>query len=299
MLTNKYNTPDIMQDVFNEPPRHSAGRSDYSATSLVKPPRILQLQKRYGHQIVEDYRDKWHLFVGSALHEYVERKLMRMPEKYIVEQKLTEFINDRKVVAIPDAYDTQNDIIYDHKSATSWAWNSDHKEEYEQQLNINAWFMRQSGYQPERACLNMWTKDWSIGMSRFKDAADYPPNPMWIQDVPLWSEQEQEDFINARIDLHKEYEEVSDEELPPCTKEEMWAKDSSFAVKAPNVYKAKRVLKTRKEAEDWLRNCRAAKSDWYIEERPGERVRCADYCNVKKYCSQYQEYLESTHVNEM
>lgn len=296
MLTNKHNTPEIMVDALQDEVRHAAGRSDYSATSLVLPPRILQLKKRYGHQIIDDAMDRWHLFVGSALHEYVERKLKRLPEKYIVEAKMTEFLGDRKVVAIPDAYDLEKDIIYDHKSATSWAWNSDHKEEYEQQLNINAWFMRQSGYQPERGYLNMWTKDWSAGMAKYKGAEDYPPNPMWLQEVPIWSEQEQEDFINARLDLHKDYEDVADEELPFCTKEEMWAKDSTYAVKAPGVYKAKRVLKTKKEAEAWLRNCPAAKSNWYVEERPGERVRCSQYCNVKKYCSQYQEYLESKNV---
>ena len=293
MITNHNNTPEIMMDVLDDQPYHHAGSADYSATSLIKSPRQLQLEKRYRHQVTDDAMDRWHLFLGNALHEYIERQLLKKPEKYIVERKMTEFINGRKVVAKIDAYDVKNDVLYDHKSATHWAWGDKPKEEYEQQLNINAWFMRQEGYEPIRASLNMLTKDWSAGMAKFKTDDEYPSNPMWIQDVPLWSEQEQEDFINARIDLHKEYEDVSDDELPFCTKEEMWAKDSSYAVKAPNVYKAKRVLPTLEQAQEWLSDSRIAKSDWYIEERPGERVRCAQYCSVKKFCNQYREYLES------
>jgi len=293
MLTNFNNTPKIMMHVLEDAVRHQLGRSDYSATSLVLPPRILQLKKRYSDQIRDDAMDRWHLFLGNALHEYIEKQLRRYPERYIVEHKITEFIKDRKIVAIPDAYDVIDDIIYDHKSATSWAWGDQPKEEYEQQLNINAWFMRQSGYEPIKGSLNMLTKDWSAGMAKFKSEEDYPPNPMWEQDISLWSEQEQEDFINARLDLHIECEDMSDEELPYCTDEEMWAKESSYAVKAPGVYKAKRVLKTWDDANNWLNNCRTARPDWYIEERPGERVRCEQYCSFKNVCSQYKEYKEA------
>jgi hypothetical protein len=283
-----------MVDVLNDQPYHHAGSADYSATSLVMSPRQLQLKKRYGDRIKDDVQDRWYIFLGNALHEYIERALAKMPNKYIVERKITEFIKDRKVVAKLDAYDVENDILYDHKSATHWAWGDPAKEEYEQQLNINAWFMRQAGYQPVKAILNMLTKDWSAGMAKFKGEDEYPPNPMWELDVPLWSEQEQEDFINQRLDMHMEHEETSDEDLPFCTNDEMWAKDSTWAVKAPGVYKAKRVLKTKKEAEDWLAASRTARPDWYIEERPGERTRCAQYCNVNKFCNQYQEYLDAS-----
>ena len=289
MLTNNYNTPSIMLDVLEDDVRHDVGSSDYSATSLVLPPRLLQLKKRYGHQIIDDARDRWHLFLGSALHEYIEKKLKRKPDKYIVEHKITEFVNDRKVVAIPDAYELDTKTVYDHKSCTQWQWNSEHKLEYEQQLNINAWFLRQCGYHPERGALTMLTKDWTVSALHRMGPEAYPPNPMWVQDIPIWSEQEQEDFINARLDLHKECEEMSDEELPLCTDEDMWAQNTKWAVMAPGVYKAKKLAGSEQEAKEWIANSRLAKPNWYIEKRPGRRTRCEDYCPVKRFCSQYKE----------
>lgn len=292
MITNNNNTPDIMLDVLDDDVRHDVGASDYSATSLVQAPQMLQLKKRYGHQIVDDAMDRWYLFVGNAMHEYIEKNLRKKPEKYLVEHKLTEFIGDRKVVAIPDVYDLENDVLYDHKSTTSYSWNDEPNDEYVQQLNINAWFLRKNGKEPKKAALNMMTKDWSAGMAKFKGPEDYPPNPMWEQEVPLWSEEDQKKFIDARLELHKSCEGLTDEQLPPCTEEEMWAKPNTYAVKKRGVYVAKRVLPTLHEAEDWMALSKIP--DLYIEERKGERTRCEKYCRVNKFCKQYQKYLEDS-----
>jgi hypothetical protein len=47
------------------------------------------------------------------------------------------------------------------------------------------------------------------------------------------------------------------------------------------------VLETAyQEAEENL------KDGYEIETRSGERRRCADYCQVNQFCSQYQQYLQ-------
>lgn len=291
MLTNKHNTPDIMMDVIDDKPYLPAGGADYSATSLIEPPQKIQLNKRYGHQIVDDALDRWNLFLGSAVHEYIEKELSHFSDKYILERKFTDIIDGKKVVAKLDAYDVKNDVLYDHKTGKSFAYSNGHKKEWEEQLNINAWFLNKEGIHPKKAYISMLTLDWMMGMARFKGPEDYPQNPMYLFDIPLWSEEEQLAFIKERLAKHMAAEELKDEDLPQCTEEEMWAKPSSYAVKKKGVYVAKRVLPTLHEAEDWMAKSKIP--DLYIEERKGERTRCEKYCRVNKFCKQYQKYLEN------
>jgi hypothetical protein len=37
-----------------------------------------------------------------------------------------------------------------------------------------------------------------------------------------------------------------------------------------------------------------AGKDYFIEIRQGERTRCANYCQVNQFCSQYQKFLKET-----
>jgi hypothetical protein len=57
-LSNNKNIPAIMIDVLESKPYLQAGASDFSATSLVDPPQLVQLKKRYGHLVQDDAMDK-------------------------------------------------------------------------------------------------------------------------------------------------------------------------------------------------------------------------------------------------
>lgn len=290
-MTNKYETPEIMMDVLRDKPYIRGGAADYSATSLIQAPQQLQLKKRYKDQLKIDARDKWNIFLGNAVHHEIEKGLAFYPEKYMLERKFTDFIMGRKVVAVVDAYDNDKDIIYDHKTCKHFAYTDDHKKEWEQQLNINAYLMQEDGFQPEQAKILALTMDWMKGQTKWKGRDEYPINPMYLFDIPLWSQADREQFIRDRLALHIESEDLPDHELPECTDDEMWAKPATFAVKKKGVYVAKRVLSTRKEAEEWMSKSRL--TDLYIEERPGSRVRCEDgWCDVASVCPQYREYLE-------
>lgn len=289
MLTNKNKISELMVDVFDDKPYIPAGTADYSATSMIDPPRLVILKKRYGDQVVDDVMDRWNIFLGNAVHEKIEKELGNFPTRYILERKFTEVVNGKKIVAKIDAYDTETDTLYDHKTCKVFAWSNEPKKEWEEQLNINIWFLRKAGFEPVRACINALMLDWLPGMAKFKGPEEYPQVPMCEFEIPIWTFDEQEAFIINKLDVLSEAESLDDDSLPLCSDAEMWAKPDTYAVKKEGVYVAKRVLPTMKEAEEWIARQRNFR-ELYIEPRPGERVRCANYCKVKAFCSQYKEY---------
>ncbi len=75
--------------------------------------------------------------------------------------------------------------------------------------------------------------------------------------------------------------------LPECTPAERWAKPTIYAVRKPGRKTALRVLDTETAA----RELAAATPNGYVEIRPGESVRCADYCAVAEFCAQRRAEL--------
>ena len=79
------------------------------------------------------------------------------------------------------------------------------------------------------------------------------------------------------------------EELPFCTPAETWEKPTLYAVKKDGAVRAKSVHESLKEAEEVL--LKAGKG-YALEVREGDRTKCSSFCQVSKFCSQYQQYLE-------
>ena len=78
----------------------------------------------------------------------------------------------------------------------------------------------------------------------------------------------------------------NDDDLPFCTDEERWQRPSKFAVGKKKTKRALRVLDSHEEAEDWM--VTTGKGE-YIEERPGQAIRCENYCDVAPFCNQWKE----------
>jgi hypothetical protein len=135
-------------------------------------------------------------------------------------------------------------------------------------------------------------RDWSR-----RDAArnpDYPQSPVKEIPITLWPYQQREDFISERISKHSECEfhMETDEELPPCTPEEMWEKPTTWALKKKGGVRAIKVYETQEEAESAL-----DPKVHEIEVRLGSRTRCESFCPVNTYCQQWRDYQESKDGN--
>jgi hypothetical protein len=71
----------------------------------------------------------------------------------------------------------------------------------------------------------------------------------------------------------------------------MWEKPTTYAVKKIGGVKARNVCATDEEAQAKLAEYG---KEYEIEVRQGERTRCANFCSVSGFCSQYKDYQQGS-----
>jgi hypothetical protein len=117
----------------------------------------------------------------------------------------------------------------------------------------------------------------------------------------MWTFDRVEHYIKERIEMHRDSKVSADwnEELPLCTEEDRWVRETKYAVKKDGRKTAIRVFDSQEEADVFLKDT-PVKDKAFIEIRKGEAVRCTgNYCGVSQWCSQYQATLkEATNDNE-
>lgn len=131
-------------------------------------------------------------------------------------------------------------------------------------------------------------RDWSRREASVK--ADYPQAPIQVLELPLWPLEKTEAYIKERIEAHRMSKVQADwgDELPPCSDDDRWVRETKFAVKREGRKTAIRVFDTEQEAKDL-----AEKEKGYVEVRKGEAIRCTgNFCGVAQWCSQYQQSLK-------
>jgi hypothetical protein len=106
--------------------------------------------------------------------------------------------------------------------------------------------------------------------------------------IPLWDFDKTEAYIKERVELHREAKVAADweMELPPCTEDDRWIRETKYAVKKEGRKTAIRVFDTHKEASELWESTPTS----FIEVRKGEAVRCTgNFCGVAKWCSQFKK----------
>jgi len=278
--------------------------ADYSVTDLIKPPRIVRLWKRYSKEIERDLDILKNLgsFRGNAIHDYFKKMLYRITQKsksneYLLETRLWDRINGRKISGAIDCL--HNTELYDFKTCSVWKEVFQQYEDWENQLNLYAFLLYLVGKPVTKVNVIAWYQDWD--KNKVFNYTNYPREEMQVISLPVWNVVDQHKYMASCIEKHKEAEDLYDDELPYCTKEDMWAKDDAWAVykltKSGDLSgKARRVLKSSELAEQWIKKKKS--DDYKIIHRKGERTRCMDWCSVNQYCNQWKEYCNGVQVQE-
>jgi hypothetical protein len=291
----------IIKDAFEVYGRQYRSLGDYSATSLIDPPRKVQLTKRYGHLVKPTIESQIAALIGTAVHEKMEQLLrlanVKNPD-YLLERSVAhpffsgpEGTEIRLIAGRFDILYKEKDL-YDIKTAKTWKliFDPDMKDWHEQQ-NIYAYLLRERGIEIETLNIVAFYLDW-IEANAIRDK-NYPQSPIVQYRLKRWDWEETARFIQSRLDTHVAAEYEKDDDLPLCTMEEMWERLPEYAL-MKNA-KAKRATKVIREGtfEDALREARSTKgmgNDSFIEVRHKTRKRCEKYCKINDYCSQYREY---------
>jgi hypothetical protein len=285
-ITNKHNVPETLVALASHE-YYSKGRADYSATEIISPPRIQRLRKKHYAEMEQDVADMLWQLLGSALHVVAERG---QHEGYITEERLYTEIDG---VTLSGAIDIQKKtpegiLITDYKFTSAWALRQD-KPEWEAQQNIYAWLVsRAKGEEVVGVQICALIRDWSRREASVKP--EYPQAPIQVIDLPLWDLEKTEAYIRDRLNAHRGSKVAADwgDELPPCSEEERWMRDTQYAVKRDGRKTAIRVLDNEEEAK-----ALAEKEKGYVEIRLSEPIRCTgNFCGVNQWCSQYQASLK-------
>ena len=294
-ITNKSNLPKVIERAVINDPYDSSG-SNISATRLIAPPRIRVLEMRNWDLIEDDVSNRIFSLLGQSVHHILERSKLKVD---LAERRL--FYKDDKITngwTLSGQFDLlsrQGDLT-DFKVTSAWAALdalTNGKDEWENQLNVLDFLCRKNQrtltrYKKEVKVksLNIMAilRDWS--KLKVMQSDNYPRKQVVMIPIRRWSEEEQENYVQARIKLHQDAE--KSDQLPLCTAKERWRKEDSYALMLDNRKTAKRVLPTREEMDMYM------KENKYVEGqgckvvfRAGEDVRCQHYCSVNQFCSHF------------
>jgi hypothetical protein len=286
-LTNKFNLPKAFVNAVSKP-TYNKGVAHMSVTQLINSPKIVALSKKYDDEMEQDVNDLLWALMGTAIHEILDR---HKDEHDISEERLHTEIDGWKLSGAIDLQCPTPDgiTVKDYKTTSVWAVMNE-KIEWEYQLNLYAYLVEKVKNIPVTGLsIIAFLKDWREDDVGKKD--NYPQARVIEIPIVLWSFQEREEFIKARISAHSECDFAleTNGSLPDCTKEEMWEKPAVWAVKKTGNKRAHSLYDTPEKAMSAV----AELGDAYdIDHRPGERTRCESYCAVNQWCKQYQDYKE-------
>lgn len=280
-LTNRTNLPEALVKAMTNDP-YDAGDSDFTATSLLKPARIVALEARHKHEITEDAEDGIYRLYGQVAHGVLERANMAD----LAEKRFFATFNvggvDYKVSAQMDTLSVTDGTLSDFKFTTSWGFKKDQppKPEWVAQLNIQLELMRMNGQDASKLQIIGLLRDFQLSMA--KQDPNYPQSPIATHDIPMWPREQTQSFIKLRIGAHVNARTI----LPECSPDEKWAKPDTWAV----------IKKGQKRAinggvclsEPIAQGVMAKNPGTFIQHRPGESVRCANYCAAAEFCTQFQ-----------
>jgi len=292
-LTNKHGLPETILNVLKRP-QYSKGKANLSVTELMTSPRIVQLKRRHWDELEEDSSDMvWSIF-GTAIHNILEHG---KDENHIVEERIHIQVGGMNISGAIDLQEVHEDgvVLSDYKTVGAWSVMNE-KQDWHNQLNCYAYLVHKAkGMTVKKLQIVAIVRDWS---RREASREGYPKAPITVIDIPLWPVERQEAYIKQRIHLHESafFDIEVGSDIAECTPEEMWERPTFYALKKAGNIRAKSVHETPEAADQALALAteKAKKGEKFIVEiRPGDRVRCSNFCQVAEFCDQQKKYLST------
>lgn len=220
-LTNVHHLPEpiVRSLAFDD---YTKGEADISVTGLIAPPQIAHLERLHEHEIEEDVSERTWLALGRAIHILFER---HTEAPLVSEKRLYMPCLGWTVSGQPDL---QHDLtVDDYKSTSVWTavYEPEGRVEWHRQLNLYRLLLEANGYEVKQARVIALYRDWNKRESL--RGGKYPPIPWGVIDIPLWSRQEAEAYLNHRVLLHQR--ERGEGIYPGCTDEERWKNAKGYA----------------------------------------------------------------------
>jgi len=174
-------------------------------------------------------------------------------------------------------------MVTDYKVTSTYSVTKGLKPEWEQQLNMYSWLLRQNDISSSSLRIVALCRDWI--RSRSDRSQRYPASPIVIIPVPKWPDEQQDQYIEERVRVHM------DESTIPCTSEERWARGKYMVTGTDVKLKKPKLFDTLMEASVWTQGKENPVKGiaYQITETTPTYVRCeGNWCGVRDFCPQYQ-----------
>jgi hypothetical protein len=276
-LTNRTGLPEAFV-LACDSARHNAPGS-VSATTLLKGAKEIILTERHWEELTEDVADRIWAIWGTAVHSILERET---PDTF-VEEYLTAEVEGLKITGRVDNYNMRTGDIEDYKTASTWKVVFGDFADWHKQGMIYAWLMKQAGLPVRTVRFIALLKDHS--KTKAKRDAGYPQSPVYNYFFMPSEESYKniESFIKKRVDEIMTYSNLLDNDIPECSPEERWAKETKWAVMKKGRKAAVKLHDSKESATE-----HASDVGGYVEKREGESTKCMEYCPCADFCNFYK-----------
>jgi len=279
-ITNKFDLPDpVVRAItaFDKGDQPEGLR----VTTLIDSPRISQLRRMHYPKLTEDVSQLVYRVWGSAIHEILSRETSNA---YVSEERLSHEVDGTLISGAIDYQFVEDDAVdlKDYKTTAAYGVSQGIKPEWERQINVYAYLIRQAkGLKVKSASVVAFIRDWRQSDADTREG--YPPAPVHEIPIHLWSEDEQDRYVEARVRAHVNAEVQADfDDLPRCTDEERWAQPTKWAVHKGKNKRALRVFDVEADAKAFAGEA----EERNIQVRPGRYVRCESWCEAAPFCDQ-------------
>lgn len=278
IITNKNNLPSAFVNL-SEDTREPVDKH-YSTTTIIKPTRMILLERRHFNEIVDDVANRVWLVFGTAVHKILEEHDKTGYAEISLEEVIT---SDYILTGKCDLYNEENMSVEDYKTASVYKIMSQDFSDWKKQGLIYAWLLIKKGKLVNKIRFHALLKDWTARDKRLKGSS-YPSHSIWTWEYDIKTQDltDIETYIRDRFDELIECEKLNDNDLPICSDSDRWYTSDKWAVRKKN---AARALKVHSTEESALEHLETLGKDYEIEYRPGENKRCMDYCDCKDYCN--------------
>ncbi len=253
-----------------------------SCTTLLKGVKEIILSTRHHDKIEVDVADNIWAIWGSAVHSIFEKQNDDNFKEEYFEYQATE---KTKITGRVDSYDLENQILFDFKTASTWKIIYNDFDDWRKQGLVYCWLMKQNGLEVKKCKFIALLKDHSKSKAKFD--SQYPQSPTYIYEFDVNDKDLEaiETFIFDKIYQYEKCNEIDDDKIYECSKDERWSSETKWAVMKEGCKSAVRVFDNKELAEQMLES---VDSKHYIEERKGESKKCLDYCSCNTFCNFYK-----------
>jgi hypothetical protein len=181
-------------------------------------------------------------------------------------------------------------ILNDYKSTSVWGYIFDsNAENYTKQGSIYKW-LNPDKITSDYININFIFTDWSAIKAR-SDPSRYPQQRVTTKAYPLWSIPQTEAWISERISVYKSLQNASQDQLPKCTDDELWASKTTYKY-YKNPQAAGKSTKNFICMDDAIARKANDGDVGRIDTIMGE-VKACRYCPVVGICKQAEDFLAS------